>query len=150
MPVSDAKVVTVHPTPTESSSYDEILTYAVNLGDRASSKPRETALKALEKAEKDVMAAKPADMDKKLEQIKACRARIIALADYLRDQSFYTKFILAKTSPSVSASDVEDKLTKAGDKEFLKLKGFRDAAQKKNEDAIAHMNKVAAEYIDKR
>jgi hypothetical protein len=148
LPVENSKAYSITDVPSEDPTYEEALSYAVNLGPRAGTKPREIAGDALDKVEKKVKDAKPVDQ-KKLDQIKACRERISALADYLRDHAFFAKYVNTKTYPGVTFEDIEAKLAKAGDKEYIKLKALDDAAKKKNEDAYQKMLDIAGEFKTK-
>jgi len=150
MPESTAKVVTVHPTPSDTPTYEETMKYVVNIGDRAAAKPRQTSLKSLDYVEKEIEKTKPADMQKKLEQIAACRELVNSIEPKLRDRAFYNKYVQAKSSPQVSVKEVEEQLEAAKDKEFLRLRTLKLAAEKRFDDARAKVDSVAAEFVDKR
>lgn len=142
-PLVNGQILT---TPNADPTFEEAVKYAYNLGNRAATKPRQAAADALDKVEKKLRESKPADMDKKLEQIQACRTRIVAIGEWLRVQAIYNKYVLPNTGPGVSVADAEAKLQKAGDPQYLKLKADLDAAVKKNKEADDHMAKVAGEY----
>lgn len=133
------------PPSATDPSFEDTIKYVVNLGNRAATKPRQNAADALDKVEKKIKAEKPFDA-KKLEQIAACRAMIVALGEFLRDQTLLSRYIQPKTSPDISIDDAEKKLQADKDAEYLKLKATFDKAKAKYDGAVKKMMDVAGEY----
>lgn len=114
--------------PGDNPTYEKALKYAVNLAPRANTRSRDIASKALSEVKAEVEKTKDADSAKKLELIAACQARIDTLAQMLKDEALLSKYVLPKTSPSASDTQVRKDLETKKDAEYLKLKkAFEDS-----------------------
>lgn len=147
LPEPNNKVFVPIDVPTETSSYEQVMKYVVNLGPRANTKARNISSEALARLKKELNGSKDADAAKKIELIDALQARIDTLAQMLKDEALLSKYVLPQTSPSKSNEAVRKELEEKKDAEYMKLKKAFDDSTAAHESAKQKSLDLGKEFI---